>query len=157
MLNQTTITAIQSLIYITLSGGQKPISPAEIAGHLDASQAYLSKINTDLVKAHILRAHRGAKGGVMLARPPAQVTLLDVVEACQGRILGDYCQPHDDTSAVCAFHVAMQALQDAVLNTLGAWTIQDLAEKPMPVKHLRGKVLCRTACACPNPKRKRHP
>ena len=64
--------------------------------------------------------------------PPEKITLLHVVEACQGVILGDYCQKYDDLSVVCAFHKAMHELQASVMQTLEQWTIADLAEKPSP-------------------------
>lgn len=147
MLNQTTITALQTLLYIQLQERGEPIAPGELAAALGASQAYLAKINTQLVKAGVLRAHRGTKGGVTLARPPGDITLLEVVEACQGRILGDYCQPHDDIGAVCGFHVAMHELQACIISTLERWTLAGLARKPLPDKHLRDMVDCRMAPA----------
>jgi Rrf2 family protein len=149
MLNQTTVTALQSLLHMMQHPGGGPFSPADVAAHLDTSPQYLSKIHTLLVKAGICTAHRGAKGGVLLARPPAQITLLEVVEACQGRILGNYCQPHDDVSKVCGFHAAMHDLQAATVGALSRWTLEDLQQRPEPVKALRDKVQCRMACALP--------
>ena len=148
MLSQTTLNAIQTLLLIVLEKRDGPISPGEIAAELDASHAYIAKINTQLVKANILRSHRGAKGGVTLERTPQDITLLEVVEACQGKILGDYCQEHDNTDEVCAFHVAMHQLQKAIIDVLSKWTIRDLADKPMPIEALRKKVNCRMACSC---------
>jgi Rrf2 family protein len=131
-----------------------PHAPGEVAVHLDASPQYLSKIHTLLVKAGICVAQRGSKGGVLLARPPDQITLLDVVEACQGRTLGDYCQPHDDLNAVCGFHGAMHDLQASITTALSRWTLEDIRTRPQPISALRGKVNCRMACALP-PKKKR--
>ena len=90
MLTQTTITALQALLYLQLHDRGAPIAPGEVAQVLGASSAYLAKINTQLVKAGVLRAHRGTRGGVTFARSPGEIPLLEVVEACQGRILGDY-------------------------------------------------------------------
>ncbi len=151
MLNQTTITAFQALVYLQLNDRGAPIAPGEVAAALGASPAYLAKINTQLVKAGVLRAHRGTKGGVTLARSPADTTLLEVVEACQGRMLGDYCQPYDDVSAVCGFHAAMHELQGCIISTLERWTLADLARKPLPDKELRSKVNCRMAPASNKP------
>lgn len=148
MLTKTTITAIQSLLYVALNGKDAPVTPAELARALGASTTYLSKIHTQLAKAGILTAHRGTCGGVTLARPAAQITLLDIVEACEGRFLADYCMPHDDLTQVCAFHTAMHELQAAVLGTLRRWTLEDLVQKPLPVEALRGKTNCRTALCC---------
>jgi len=147
MLTKTSITAIQLLLYLVERKGRDPVAPAEAAAYLGASSTYLSKINTQLVKAQILAAHRGVNGGVTLARSPKDVTLLDIVEACQGKILGDYCTPHTKLDEVCAFHQAMVALQRAIVDTLRGWTLATLAARPRPAEHLRSKVACRMAGA----------
>lgn len=148
MLSQTTITALQSLLYMMLHADEAPHAPAQIATQLGASTMYLGKIHTQLVKANILRAQRGAHGGVTLARPPQSITLLEVVEACEGRILGAYCQPHDDTSVVCGFHAAMHDVQKTLLDTLSRWTLEDLRKKPRPDASICDAVHCRMAAAC---------
>jgi len=117
MLSQTTVTAIRALVYIAGERGAHPVPPTEVADALAGSPAYLGKIHTQLVKAGLLRAHRGVKGGVTLDRAASSITLLEIVEACQGRILGDYCEPQDDREAVCAFHRAMQEVQEGLLET----------------------------------------
>ena len=149
MLTKTSITALRMLVYIAKGQNGNPVAPAEAAAALGASATYLSKTNTDLAKAGILMAHRGTKGGVTLARTPDQITLLDVVEACQGRILGDYCTPHDKLSQVCAFHHAMHELQAQIIATLSKWTLADMMRRPLPVEELRGKVQCRMDCDGP--------
>lgn len=148
MLSQTTITALQSLLFILLHEDQGPHAPATIAQQLGASTLYLGKIHTQLAKANILHAQRGARGGVTLARPANSITLLEVVEACEGRILGDYCQPHDDLSVVCAFHAAMHGVQRALIDTLSAWTLEDLRRTPRPAPAICQQVHCRMAPAC---------
>ncbi len=157
MLNQTTIIAIQSLVYIGLQNRKSPIPPSEIAKRLSASSAYLSKIHTQLAKANILRSYRGTHGGVMLEQAPENITLLQVVEACEGIILGDYCQKHDNINEVCAFHAAMHELQQSMMQTLGKWTLADLLAKPLPVEALRDKVQCRIKCTCINPQSGKEP
>ena len=44
-----------------------------------------------LIKAGILQSSRGARGGVSLARPSGEISLLDVVEATEGRIALNIC------------------------------------------------------------------
>ena len=148
MLTKTSVTAIQALVYMAQLDGNGPVSPQDLARQLGASMTYLSKINTQLVKAGILVSHRGVRGGVTLARKPEQVSLLEIIEACQGRFLGDYCTSHEDAKAVCAFHIAMHELQAACVGTLSRWTLADLARKPLPAPELRAKVACRMACTC---------
>jgi Rrf2 family protein len=49
---------------------------------------YLLKILQQLVRANILRSKRGPRGGFILARPPKKVTLLEVMEAVEGPMVG---------------------------------------------------------------------
>ena len=147
MLNQTTVTALQTLLYLAQREETAPVPPSQIAQQVGASLPYLPKINTLLVRADLLRAHRGAKGGITLARAPKNISLLDVVEACQGKVLGDYCQPYDDLNVVCGFHAAMHDLQGAILGSLSRWSLEDLLTRPTPTGPLKGHANCRMACA----------
>ncbi len=56
----------------------------QLAGHYGLPEAYLAKHLQAATKAGILRATSGPKGGYQLARPAADITLLDVIEAIEG-------------------------------------------------------------------------
>ncbi len=147
MLTGTTLIAIQSLMYMVQRGDEDHFSPADIAPALGASPTYLSKVNTQLVKAGILQAHRGMKGGVSLARNPKQINLLEIVEAVQGKILGDYCTEYSNVARVCGYHHAMHEIQEALVGTLRKWTLDDLLQRPGPNAALDELVNCKMACA----------
>jgi len=141
MLTQTSETAIKALIYLALYATEEPIPPREIAEKIDASPTYMAKITRMLVKANILRSQRGSLGGVKFSRDPDSVTLLNVVEACQGLMIGNYCDAmteHPDP--VCAFHQAMMEIHQATTSVLVRWTIGDLARRPTPAE---GNVSCK--------------
>jgi Rrf2 family nitric oxide-sensitive transcriptional repressor len=142
MLTRTSRTAIRALVAMAREGRDLPTSPARIAEQVGASPSYMAKINTLLVKADILATCRGRGGGVHLNRAPQGISLLEVVEACQGKILADYCQEHPRLGQVCAYHKAMHELQRAIVGTLGRWTLEDMAAKPAPSASLRGVVPC---------------
>ncbi len=142
MLTQTSETALRALVFLLVSKAEEPVPPARIAQHINTSPSYTAKVTTALVKADILRAHRGMKGGVTLSRPPETITLLDVVEACQGKVLGDFCQDFDRMELVCAFHRAMAELHEAIITILKRWTLADLVQKPFPSAEIRHHVQC---------------
>ncbi len=66
-------------------------STAQIATELSASDAHLSKVLQQLVRAGLLSSRRGPSGGYALAKPPTEVTLLDVYEALEGPLRQDGC------------------------------------------------------------------
>ena len=83
MLTKTTVAAIRTLIHIGLNPAGAPLSIRHIAEQLGESPNYLAKVTRNLVKAGIIRAHRGVTGGIGLNRPPKTVTLPAIVEAFQ--------------------------------------------------------------------------
>jgi Rrf2 family protein len=134
VLTQTTEIGVNVLIFLGLHGKDKPVTPRQIAELISTSPTYTAKVCGQLVKADILRSQRGASGGVFLARQPSELTLLDLVEACQGKILPDYCEPIQDMRKACAFHSAMADLHGVITGVLKAWTLQDLMARPRPSK-----------------------
>lgn len=57
---------------------------AKLAEFHDLPPAYLAKHLQALSRAGIVKADRGVKGGYRLGRPPAQISLLDIVLAIEG-------------------------------------------------------------------------
>ena len=143
MLTKTSEVGIQTLIYLSVLDSEDPISPKRIAQELGQSPSYLSKITGQLVKANLLVAHRGVHGGVTLARTPDAITVLDIVQALQGLITGNYCgQTEHHPEPVCAFHMAMREVHTVTINTLSKWSVSDLIANPV------SKVPVRTGARC---------
>ncbi len=132
MLTKTSEIGIKALIYLGLHNHDQPISPRQIAAKLGVSPTYLSKTCSLLVKANILRAHKGALGGVTLSHPPEQISLLSIVEACQGQVVGDFCRETDQLHVICSFHTAMLELHQSMISVLNRWSLADLLKKPIP-------------------------
>lgn len=144
MLTQTSEIAIRVLLYLVVKKVDSPVSPRRIALDLDASPSYLAKITRDLVKAGLLRSHRGAMGGVTLAHEPDKISLLDIVQACQGLLVGSYCQGiSDHPDPVCSFHEAMKEVHDSTVEILSRWTLAMLAERPGPADSMKEPLSCR--------------
>lgn len=102
----------------------------------------MAKVLRALVKSGILRAEHGSKGGVLFNRPPSEITLLAIVEACQGMIIGNYCQEASNLDRTCAFHRASVELRGAIVNVLSRWTLEQLAASPRPTGRLPGQMRC---------------
>ena len=130
MLTQTSELAIRTLIFLALEGEGEPLSPRKIALSMDCSPSYLAKTVGLMVRSGILRSVRGSAGGVLLARPPKEISLLDVVEACQGLITAQYCDGAEDPGEVCCFHEAMFELHELTIGTLSKWTLEDMLRCP---------------------------
>ena len=66
--------------------GETPRLMREIAASQGISEKYISRLMNPLNKAGFVRSIRGVKGGFVLAKNPADITLLAVVEAMEGAL-----------------------------------------------------------------------
>lgn len=143
MLVKTTELALRALTVMVLENDGTPATPRALAERLDCSQSYLGKTLGFLVKYGILESVRGSHGGVLLRRPPEDITLLDVVEACQGVLVPDFCLGTAPESAWCAFHAAMRDVYDKTRAALQKWTLADLAERPVRCRSCTSSIPCK--------------
>jgi Rrf2 family protein len=142
MLGKTSISAVRTLLLLAQQETDSCWSPRRIAEFLGESPTYLAKVTRHMVKAGILEAEKGVKGGVRLRKLPAQITLLEVVEACQGTIVGDYCKSARPSSTYCSFHRAAMELHQAITGVLERWTLADLLKQPVSSGMMAGGVSC---------------
>ena len=66
-------------------------STHEIASRQNIPSPFLAKIISQLSLAGLVTTFRGAGGGVSLARPSSEITLLNVIEALEGPIELNRC------------------------------------------------------------------
>ncbi len=142
MLSKTSISALRALVHLAQQDDGSCLSPRRIAEALDESPTYMAKALRHLVKARILRAEKGVHGGVRLGLHPSDITLLAIVEACQGVIVGDFCQSSRPASTFCNFHKAALELHNSITGVLARWTLAHMIEKPHPSGVHGGGVAC---------------
>ena len=90
------------------------------------------KLMGQLAASGLLRSARGAAGGYSLARPAAEISLADMVEAVEGPIAMTACSGHEGPSdcaldAHCRVKPHMGVVGDAVRSALGAVSLTELA------------------------------
>ena len=135
MLTQASELAIQSLLILGLRGADEPIPPRELARQMNCSHSYLSKVLGALTREGLLVSVRGARGGVIFVEDPSEVTLLSIVEACDGFLVGNYCRSLGIApEAVCGFHESMKEVHDSVKAVLRKWRLSDLLARPVSVR-----------------------
>lgn len=80
LFSQTAEYALRAAVHLAASHGQ-PQTNQQIAEATRVPAGYLSKVLQSLGRAGLVRAQRGIGGGFTLSREPAEVTVLDVVNA----------------------------------------------------------------------------
>jgi Rrf2 family iron-sulfur cluster assembly transcriptional regulator len=85
MISDTSRYALRALVCLARAGGgQKRIQARELSTLIEVPEAYLSKILVALSRARMVQGMRGAGGGYRLAKPPAKIHLIQVVELFEG-------------------------------------------------------------------------
>lgn len=83
--------ALHALMYMVRHSTQLPVTSATIAKAEGIPSDYLAKIFRQLVRARFVRSVRGKRRGYVFARPPEQISLLELFEVIEGYALFDDC------------------------------------------------------------------
>ena len=78
---------LRALFDLAQRFGKGPIQSHDIHMRQGIDENYLNQILISLRKAGLIERGRGPQGGHRLARPPAQITLLEVLVALEGPLL----------------------------------------------------------------------
>jgi Rrf2 family cysteine metabolism transcriptional repressor len=111
--------AVRALAELARRGGSTPVPIGEIARARDIPPQFLEGLFATLRRAGILQSQRGVKGGYTFARPPADVTVLEVVELLEGELGVDAAESGP----------VWQEAVDATKSVLSGTTIADVAER----------------------------
>ena len=66
--------------------GEGPVPIAQVAERRQMPVQFLEQLFSTLRRDGLLHSQRGVKGGYTLARPPDQITVLEVVQALDGKV-----------------------------------------------------------------------
>ena len=97
---------LRILLDLALHAQEVPRLMKDIARSQQISEKYISRLILPLNEAGFITSFRGAKGGLKLAKSPKEITLLEIVEAMEGRIAivecvmdKSFCPKSNDCSA----------------------------------------------------------
>jgi Rrf2 family transcriptional regulator, cysteine metabolism repressor len=111
--------AVRALSELARRGQATPVPIGEIARTRDIPVQFLEGLFATLRRAGILQSQRGVKGGYSFARPPEEITVLEVVELLEGELGAD---------ASSNGQIWTESV-DAVKGVLGGSTIAEVAER----------------------------
>ena len=84
----------------------------DIASRCDIPHQFLEQIFNRLGKAGIIKSTRGKKGGYELARPPGQISVLEIVNCLEGEIEFVASSPEQHDVIMALFSEAETSLKD---------------------------------------------
>jgi Rrf2 family protein len=85
-LSRTTMYALRATLYLAQHGDDGPVPCSRIAADERMPERFLLQVLRSLVTADILVSTRGSEGGYRLRRPPSDLSLLEIIEAVEGKI-----------------------------------------------------------------------
>lgn len=111
-----------------------PTSVRDIAERTGLPQPYLEQILLACKGAGLVRSKRGAGGGYVLARDPAEITLGQIVAAVDGPIaVGDFGEPHKDGACAhegqCVLLQVWAEVGEHMRQHLDSFTLADMVRR----------------------------
>ena len=126
--------AIRTVLALARAADDELQSVRRIAAEQTIPERFLPQVMRDLVRAGLVAGTLGRNGGYRLARPAADVSLLDIVEAVEGDTRRRTCVLRGGPcarSGVCDVHDAFAAAQEALLGELADARVGDLIRPPI--------------------------
>jgi Rrf2 family protein len=120
------------MLELALHYEKGPVFLRDIARAEEISEKYLGQIIIPLKSSGLVNSSRGARGGYMLARPPAAVTVRDIVDSLEGGISVVECVQNPSVCSrvgLCATRTVWASLEEKISETLSSVTLEDLISK----------------------------
>jgi len=124
--------ASRAMLDLALHEGEGPIMVKEIARRHSLSERYLEQLLIPLKTAGLIRGIRGARGGFILAKPPSEIRLLDIIRIMEGSTSPVECVDDErlcTVSGTCATREVWKEMKEAIDNVLMSTTLEDLRAK----------------------------
>lgn len=99
----------------------------ELAQREAVSANFLVQILNDLKRGGLVDSRRGKAGGYLLARPPASITLFDVVQAVEPTMLGNSAGTEGESGNVV--RMTWASIAEKCCGELATISIRQLAER----------------------------
>lgn len=133
MISRTVEYALRAVVYLAGQSPQ-PRTTDQVARATRVPKAYLSKVLQGLVRAGVVHSQRGIGGGMGLVKPPAELTILEVVNAVEpiGRIRSCPLGLKSHGVRLCPLHRRLDDALAAVEKAFGDTTLAEVLAEPSP-------------------------
>lgn len=140
VLSKPTVYAIRALLYLVATEKENDIvSIRELAGELNISFHFLTKILQKLTENDIIQSSRGATGGIILKRAPASIHLAEIVTIIEGPHFFDKCilgLPGCGNKKPCPMHAFWKETKSSIKEMFETTTLKEMGRQTK-IKSLR--------------------
>lgn len=137
MFSQTVEYALRAVVHLAYQA-PAACTTDQLAEATQVPKAYLAKVVQALVRAGVVHSQRGLGGGVMLARDPRELTLLDVVNAVDPveRIRACPLGLKSHGVRLCPLHRRLDAAYALVEDAFRRTTLAEVLGEPEKIRPL---------------------
>ncbi len=122
---------LRAMLGLARQGADEPVLMEDLARREDLSVKYLHALLTKLKAAGLIRSVRGAGGGFVLARSPADIALNEILHALEGSLALVPCVADKRVcrkTGRCTARGVWRELSDRIENMLAHISLQDLID-----------------------------
>lgn len=125
---------LRALVDIALNNPTEVTTLRSIAENQNISESYLEQVFTNLRRAGLVIAIRGAQGGYKLGRPADQISVSEILNSLEGPLAPVHCVgitavQQCEREDHCITRSFWEDLNKVVNDFLEATTLQDLVDK----------------------------
>jgi FeS assembly SUF system regulator len=136
MLRVTKLTDYASVVLTVLAREPEAVlSATGLAERAGLEPPTVAKVLKPLAQAGLVDAFRGASGGYRLARPPAEISLIEIVEAIEGPLGMTECSIHAGACGIersCTARANWRRINDVVGDALRGVSLAEMVSRPGP-------------------------
>ncbi len=130
VVRRNTDYALRAMVNLVGHYGNEPVPSREMAQQGQIPYQLTCKLMQKLRNAGLVESCMGPKGGFRLGREPSRISLLEVIEAIQGKILLNRCLLGENIcpwQKKCTVRMKLAELAKSINSYLGSVTLDELA------------------------------
>jgi len=124
--------AVRAMLDLALQSGDGPTLSKDISKRQKISNMYLEQLFAQLKAGGLVRSIRGPKGGFILAKPPSQIRVIDILQVMEGSTAPVECVDNAafcSRTGSCVCRRIWKETKEAMDKVLGSITLQDLGNR----------------------------
>ena len=122
---------IHAMYDLAQFGSETPQPIKSIAERQNIPEAYLEQLIGQLRRSGLVKSVRGAQGGYLLSRSPAEITVGEVLRTLEGELAVVDCLMEEDAchrACSCPTRVVWKKLRDGLNEIVDGITLQDMLD-----------------------------
>jgi Rrf2 family protein len=126
--------ALHLMLDLAINNTGEPVSLKDIARRQEISDKYLEQIISVLNKAGYVKSVRGAQGGYILTRKPAEYTVGMILRLTEGSLAPVSCVEENNSCekmSDCVTVMIWKRLNEAINEVVDSITLEDLVDAEM--------------------------